>query len=146
MVNKAWFGYITVTTQEYVEVSLGSWFIQVEPTQSENIFWSPSWTDHGMGHSGRYGWNFKFPSWELESPQNLGPDASWMKQIGGGHPTLSWCPSIIFDIAHATGQIRHPNVDIQNLLKKLVLVQVETSQSEEVKFPTNKPTLIYCLL
>jgi len=59
---------------------------------------------------------------------------------------LSWCPSIIFDIAHATGQIRHPNVDIQNLLKKPVLMQVEMSQSEEVKFPTNKPTLIYCLL
>jgi len=37
-----------------------------------------------------------------------------MKQIGGGHLTLSWCPSTIFDIAHATGQIRHPNVDIQN--------------------------------
>jgi hypothetical protein len=69
-----------------------------------------------------------------------------MKQIGGGHPTLSWCPYTVFGIAHATGQVRYSNVDIQNLLEKLVLVQVEISQSEEVKFPVNKPTLIYCLL
>src|SRR5882762_8046956 len=65
-----------------------------------------------------------------------------MKQIGGGHPILSWCPFTIFDIAHATGQIRHPNVDIQNLLEKLVLMQVETSQLKEVKFPTNKPNIL----
>jgi hypothetical protein len=44
----------------------------------------------------------------------------------------------ILGIAHATGWIRHPDVDIQNLLKKLALVQVEPLQSEEVKFLTNK--------
>ena len=81
-----------------------------------------------------------------ESPQNLSLDASSMKQIGEGHSTLSWCPNTILDIAHATGWIRHPYVDIQNLLQKLVIVQVELSQSEMVKFPMNKSTLIYCLL
>jgi len=60
-----------------------------------------------------------------------------MKKIRG-HPTLSWCPFTIFYIAHATGQIRHPDFDIQNLLEQLVLVQVEMSQLEKVKFPTNK--------
>ena len=69
-----------------------------------------------------------------------------MKQIKEGHPTLSWCPFTVFDIALATGQFRHPNVGIQDLVEKLILVQVEMSQSEKVKFPTNKPMLIYCLL
>jgi hypothetical protein len=104
------------------------------------------WADYRMGHTGSYSQNFKFPSSDSQSPQNLGLDASWMKQIGEGHPTLSWCPNTIFGIAHATGWFRHPHVDIQNLLEKLVLVQVEPSQSEGVKFPTNKSTLIYCLL
>jgi len=99
-----------------------------------------------MGHTGGYSQNFKFPSSDSQSSQHLGLDASWMKQIKEGHPILSWCPNTIFGIAHATGWIRHPYVDIQNLLQKLVLVQVEPSQSEMVKFSTHKSTLIYCLL
>ena len=41
-----------------------------------------------------------YPYWELQwefkisllSPQKMGLGASWIIQIGGGHPTCSWCP------------------------------------------------------
>jgi len=87
------------------------------------------WADYRMGHTGGYSQNFKFPSADSESPQNLGLDASWMKQIGEGHSTLSWCPNTILDIAHATGWIRHPYVDIQNLLENLMEMSTLTNQA-----------------
>ena len=37
--------------------------------------------------------NLKFPYPNMDSPQNLGLDASSTKQIGEGHPTPSWPPN-----------------------------------------------------
>ena len=87
------------------------------------------WADYRMGHTGGYSQNFKFPSSDSQSSQHLGLDASWMKQIKEGHPILSWCPNTIFGIAHATGWIRHPYVDIQNLLENLMEMSTLTNQA-----------------
>ena len=59
-----------------------------------------------------------------------------MKQIGEGHPTPSSSPITILGIAHGPGQIKQFCGQIHDLLKKWVLVQVEPSESEEVKFQT----------
>ena len=47
-------------------------------------------------HIGSYSEKFEFPSLDLESPQNLGLDASWTIQIIGDYLTCSWYPSPIF--------------------------------------------------
>ena len=59
-------------------------------------------------------------------------------QLENIFPPSSGALITILGIAHAAGGIRHPYVDIQNLLKKLALVQVEPLQLDEVKFHTNK--------
>ena len=43
-------------------------------------------------HIMSYSENFKFPSLDSESHQNLGLNASWTVWIGADHPTCSWCP------------------------------------------------------
>ena len=60
------------------------------PKQRRSTQTSPD-TRHQFIHIGSYSEKFKFPSSDLKSPQNLGLDANWTIQIGGGHPTCSWC-------------------------------------------------------
>ena len=72
----------------------------------------------------------------MDSPQNLAPDASSMKQIREGHLTPSLFPITILGMAHGPGQIKQFCDQIHDLLKKWVLVQVELSKTEEVKFQT----------
>ena len=59
----------------------------------------------------------------------MGLDASWMKSIGEGHPTLSPCQNTIFGIAAATGRIRSWDHDIQNPLEKPFQEQVQPPKS-----------------
>ena len=63
--------------------------MQVEPSKSEEVTWPTSDTHHQFFHIWSSGGNFEFPFLDLESPQNLGLDASWTIQFGGGHLTLS---------------------------------------------------------
>jgi len=84
---------------------------------------------HRFIHIGSYSDIFKFPSSDSESPQKMGLGTSWMKSIGGGHPTPSSCSNTILGIAGATGRISSRDHDIQNPLEKLILKQVKSSKS-----------------
>jgi len=77
---------------------------------------------------------FKFPFLDLESPANLGLDASWTIQIGEGHSTCSWCPHHHFwySMSHRPNQAFC--LQIHDPLEKWVQEQVELSKLEEVKF------------
>jgi len=72
----------------------------------------------------------------MDSTQKSSLDASWTKKIGEGHPNPSLSSITILGIAHGLGQIKQFCGQIHDLLKKQVLVQVELSESEEVKFQT----------
>jgi hypothetical protein len=119
---------------------------QVEPSHTEPITFSDFNIHYGSSHIWCYSRNFKFPCSDSESPEELSLDKSCLTQFGAGHPTPSSCPYIVLGIAGATDKIGTWDVDILNLLKKRVWVQVEPSKSEGVKFPVNKPTLIILIL
>jgi len=81
----------------------------------------------------------------MDSTQKSSLDASWTKQIGEGHPTPSSSPITILGIAHGPGQIKQFYGQIHDLLEKRVLVQVEPSELEEVKFQTAGFSWVFCV-
>ena len=72
---------------------------------------------------------------DSESPPKMGLDASSTTPIGGGHQTLFPIPITDLSILGATMRISNFPLQIWNLLKKWVQVQVESSKSEEVTQP-----------
>ena len=80
----------------------------------------------------------------MDSPQKLSLDKSWTITIGEHFLTPSWSPITILDIAHVLGQIKQLCGQICDPLKKWVLVQVEPSKMEQVKFHTVSFLWVLC--
>ena len=119
---------------------------QVEPSHMEPITFPDFNIYDRSSHIGCYSGNFKFPCPDSESPGKLSLDKSCLTQFRAGHLTPSSCPYIVLGIAGPTGWIGTQDIDILNLLKKQVWVQIELSKLEGVKFPVNKPMLIIPIL
>jgi hypothetical protein len=119
---------------------------QVEPCYMEPITFSNFNIHYRSSHIGCYIGNFKFSCPDSKSPEELSLDKSCSTQFGVSHQTSSSCPYIVLGVASATGWIGTWDVNILNLLKKWVLVQVEPSKLKEAKFPINNLMLILLIL